>query len=124
MRPEAMAAIGGFRLASAAALAPLPAPGGTLDPVAHPLMHDLTASRTDAGGMGQRLYGQVCQSCHGPDGTMIADRRLGGIAGRQDQDATIAYTKDPRAPMPKLYPELLDEADVRAVAAWIHEELR
>lgn len=96
----------------------------TLDPAAPPLMHDLTASRTDAGGMGQRLYGQVCQSCHGPDGNMIADRRLGGIAGRQDLAATIAYIKDPRAPMPKLYPELLDEADVRAVAAWIHEELR
>ena len=39
-------------------------------------------------------------------------------------DRSIAYIKNPKAPMPKLYPELLDEASVRAVATWVHEELR
>lgn len=96
----------------------------TLDPGAPAVARDITAQDGDSAARGQRLYGQVCQSCHGPDGNMIADRRLGGIAARQDLDTTIAYIRDPKPPMPKLYPELLGEADVRAVAAWIHEELR
>src|SRR5690606_26463932 len=96
----------------------------TLDPSAAPVARDITAADAQSAQLGQRLYGQVCQSCHGPDGNMIANRRLGGIAARQQLAATIAYIKDPKAPMPKLYPGLLDEADVRAVATWMHEELR
>src|SRR5690606_30507415 len=96
----------------------------TLDPGAAPVARDITAADADAALAGQRLYGQVCQSCHGPDGNMIADRKLSGIAGRQDLAATIAYIKDPKPPMPRLFPGLLDEAAVRSVATWIHEELR
>ncbi len=95
----------------------------TLDPGAPPVALDVTGT-TDAGSRGQLLFSQVCQSCHGPDGNMISDKRLSGIAARQDLAATIAYIKDPKPPMPKLYPTLLGEADVRAVATWIHEELR
>jgi mono/diheme cytochrome c family protein len=87
---------------------------------------DITGA--DAAGnavaLGQRLYGQVCQACHGADGNQIADHRLGGLATRQPLAATIDYIKRPKAPMPALYPQLLDEADVAAVAAWVHEELR
>lgn len=96
----------------------------TLDPGAPPVARDITAADADARARGQRLYGQVCQSCHGPDGNMVSERRLSGIAARQGLDATIAYIKDPKPPMPRLYPTLLSEADVRAVATWIHEELR
>jgi len=73
---------------------------------------------------GRRLYEQVCIACHGPDGNMIADRRLGGLGARQDLASTIAYIKDPKPPMPKLYPDLLDEQHVLDVATFIHEELR
>jgi alcohol dehydrogenase (cytochrome c) len=88
----------------------------------------ITRNVAAAGGssavQGQRLYGQVCQSCHGPDGNMIADHKLQGLASRQTLAATMAYIRNPRPPMPKLYPELLDEGSVAAVAGWIHEELR
>jgi mono/diheme cytochrome c family protein len=97
-----------------------------LDPGRSPVALDITGQ--DAAGnpveLGQRVYGQVCQSCHGVDGNQIADHRLGNLAARRDLAATIEYIKKPKAPMPALYPELLDEASVAAVAAWVHAELR
>jgi alcohol dehydrogenase (cytochrome c) len=72
----------------------------------------------------RRLYGQVCMSCHGPDGNMIADHKLAGIKARRDLASTIAYIKDPKAPMPKLFPDLINEKSVVDVATWIHEELK
>lgn len=94
-----------------------------LDPGA-PVVRDITTQVGGAAGQGQRLYAQVCQSCHGPDGNMIAGKRLGGIGARQSLAATVEYIKDPKAPMPRLYPDLLDERNVMAVATWMHEELR
>ncbi|MEY2854187.1 MAG: hypothetical protein RL030_1319 [Pseudomonadota bacterium] len=88
-----------------------------------------TVSATTAGAgatdiaAGRRLYGQVCAACHGPDGNMIADRKLSTLASRLDLAATVRYIKDPKAPMPKMYPELLTEQNVRDVAAFVHEEL-
>jgi PQQ-dependent dehydrogenase (methanol/ethanol family) len=73
---------------------------------------------------GRRLYGQVCVSCHGEDGNFIADRKLSTLASRRDLAATIDYVKEPKPPMPKLFPELLSEQDVVDVSTWIHEELR
>jgi alcohol dehydrogenase (cytochrome c) len=75
-------------------------------------------------GKAARIYGQVCQACHGADGNMLADHKLKGLASRRDLAATIAYIKSPKAPMPKVYPDLLDEQTVADVAKWIHEELR
>jgi hypothetical protein len=49
---------------------------------------------------------------------------LSTLASRRDLAATIDYVKDPKAPMPKLFPELLSEQDVVDVSRWIHEELR
>jgi mono/diheme cytochrome c family protein len=73
---------------------------------------------------GRRLYGQVCEACHGPDGNLIADKRLSTLASRLDQPATINYLKEPRAPMPKMYPDLLNEQNIQDVAAFLHEELQ
>jgi alcohol dehydrogenase (cytochrome c) len=95
----------------------------TLDPKALATATNITESTSDAGN-GRRLYGQVCQSCHGPDGNMIADHKLGNLKARRDLAATIAYLKDPKAPMPKMFPDLLDEKSVTDVATWVHEELR
>jgi glucose dehydrogenase len=98
----------------------------TLDAAQPASKLDITAA--DAAGspvaLGQRLYGQVCQSCHGADGNQIADHKLGNLAARRDLASTIEYIKQPKLPMPKLYPQLLGEADVAAVAAWVHQELR
>ena len=72
---------------------------------------------------GRKLYSQVCVSCHGPDGNMIADHKLTTLKGRKDVAATVAYIKDPKAPMPRLFPDLLKEQDIRDVAAYVHAEI-
>ena len=95
----------------------------TVDPKEPAVARDITTVTGDA-VLGQRLYGQVCQSCHGPDGNMIADHKLSSLAARRSLAATIDYIKLPKAPMPVLYPALLDERSVAAVAAWVHQELR
>ncbi len=97
----------------------------TLDPKAPAMKLDITAQAEGEGAaLGQRLYGQVCQSCHGPDGNLIADHKLGNLAARRDLPATIEYIKKPKAPMPALYPQLLDEKSVVAVATWVQQGLR
>ena len=73
---------------------------------------------------GRRLYDQVCVACHGPDGAMVADRNLKTLKSRQDLAATIKAIKDPKSPMPKLFPDLLDDKAVAEVAAYIRDELR
>lgn len=94
-----------------------------LDPQAPATARNVSGA-VEESGLGQRLYGQVCQACHGPDGNMIPDHRLGNLAARRDLAATIDYIKHPKAPMPALFPQLLDEKSVVAVATWVHAELR
>jgi alcohol dehydrogenase (cytochrome c) len=83
-----------------------------------------TGSRAPDRKAGLRLYSQVCAACHGPDGSMLADHKLAGLAARRDMASTLAYLRDPKPPMPKLYPDLLDEQALVDVAAYIHEDLR
>jgi alcohol dehydrogenase (cytochrome c) len=72
---------------------------------------------------GRKLYSQICVSCHGADGNLIAEHPLSHIAQRRDRAATIAAIKDPKPPMPKLYPDLLSEQAVGDVTAYLREEL-
>ncbi len=97
-----------------------------LNPAAPAIARDITkgAGPGSDAALGQRLYGQVCQSCHGPDGNQIADHKLGNLAARRDLASTIQYIKQPKAPMPALYPQLLDERSVVAVASWVQQNLR
>jgi mono/diheme cytochrome c family protein len=82
------------------------------------------ASRRAASlGAGHKLYTQVCVSCHGPDGDMVADHKLTTLKARKDLKATVAYIKDPKAPMPKLYPDLLKDQDILDVATYLHEDI-
>jgi PQQ-dependent dehydrogenase (methanol/ethanol family) len=82
------------------------------------------AGANSAMANGRRLYGQVCASCHGEDGNFIADHKLSTLAARRDLASTIDYVKNPKAPMPKMFPDLLNEQSVVDVSTWIHEELR
>ena len=54
---------------------------------------------------------------------MLVDHKLGNLKARRGLAETIAYIKNPKAPMPKLFPDLLDETSVIDVATWVHEEL-
>jgi PQQ-dependent dehydrogenase (methanol/ethanol family) len=73
---------------------------------------------------GRRLYSQVCVACHGPDGNLIPDHKLANLAARRDLASTIAYLKDPKLPMPRLYPDLLTEQSLAEVAQYLFEQLR
>jgi alcohol dehydrogenase (cytochrome c) len=95
-----------------------------LDPKGPAVTRNAAGMQAADAALGQRLYGQVCQSCHGPDGNLIADHRLGNLAARRSLAATIEYIKKPKAPMPALFPQMLDEKSVVAVATWVHQELR
>lgn len=83
------------------------------------------ASAGDVSGKanGRRLYNQVCASCHGNDGNFIADHKLSGLAARLDMETTVAYIKNPKEPMPKMFPDLINEQSVIDVAKFVHEEL-
>jgi PQQ-dependent dehydrogenase (methanol/ethanol family) len=90
------------------------------------------AASTHAGGpagapnvaAGRKLYSQVCAACHGPDGNLVVDHKLSAVKARQDLATTIRYIKDPKNPMPKMYPDLLNEQSIVDVAAYVHEDLR
>ena len=81
---------------------------------------------TDAGApvaRGRKLYAQVCTTCHGLNGNFVAGHELSTLRQRRDLDATVRYIKDPKSPMPKLYPTLLDDQAVVDVATYVQQEI-
>src|SRR5580704_6910781 len=72
---------------------------------------------------GRKLYSQICVDCHGPNGNLIAGHELSTLKNRRDLADTIAFIKNPKAPMPKLYPSLLNEQSVTDVAAYVQQAL-
>jgi alcohol dehydrogenase (cytochrome c) len=82
-----------------------------------------TAAQAPNLANGRKLYDQVCTACHGPDGNLIADHKLGSLKARRDAQDTIRYIKDPKPPMPKLFPDLIDEQAVVDVTAYVRDEL-
>ena len=69
---------------------------------------------------GKAIFSANCAGCHGANG-------IGGGIGptlkneksRKNMAQTIAWTKNPQPPMPKLYPATLNEQDVNDVAAFV-----
>jgi alcohol dehydrogenase (cytochrome c) len=72
---------------------------------------------------GRKVYEQVCASCHGPDGNLVPGHPLRTLRNRRDPAATLGYIKDPKPPMPKLYPDLLNEQSLVDVTSYIYEDL-
>ena len=69
---------------------------------------------------GKKIFSANCASCHGATGAE------GGVGpslknekSRKNMQAAIAWIKDPRPPMPKLYPSPLTDKDVADVAAYV-----
>ena len=54
---------------------------------------------------------------------LAVDRRLTTLKSSKDLKATVAYIKDPKAPMPKLYPDLLKDQDILDVATYLHDDI-
>jgi alcohol dehydrogenase (cytochrome c) len=78
---------------------------------------------TATNAKGRKIYEQVCASCHGPDGNLVSGHPLSTLKSRRDRAATLAYIKDPKPPMPKLYPDLLDEDSLADVTSYLFEDL-
>ena len=78
-----------------------------------------TTAQGDA-ARGKTIFTNNCSNCHGATG------HEGGVGpsltnekSRKNNDATIAWIKNPQPPMPKLYPSPLSEKDVDDVAAYV-----
>ncbi|MBL6751672.1 MAG: PQQ-binding-like beta-propeller repeat protein [Nevskia sp.] len=73
---------------------------------------------------GHRLYMKNCFICHGADGKNIAGVDLSTTKSRLNQDALVAWIRNPAPPMPKVYAEPLepeDEFDIRDIAAYVEQ---
>lgn len=68
---------------------------------------------------GASLFAQYCSSCHGASGEGSVGPALKGESARKSTEQAIAFIKEPKAPMPKLYPAPLSEGDVADVAAFV-----
>ncbi len=69
---------------------------------------------------GKMLYAKSCASCHGATGTEGGvGPSLKGEKSRKNQAAAVAWIKNPKPPMPKLYPSPLSEKEVNEVAAYL-----
>jgi mono/diheme cytochrome c family protein len=71
--------------------------------------------------VGKQVFQTNCAVCHGATGIE------GGVVGpslrhesmRMDYGATVSWVEDPQPPMPKLYPKMLTESQVRDVASYV-----
>jgi mono/diheme cytochrome c family protein len=91
----------------------------TSAPAAAPTTGAMTVTPGDA-AHGKALFTANCASCHGATGTE------GGVGpslknekSRKNFDQAVAWIKNPRPPMPKLYPGTLSEKDVQDAAAYV-----
>jgi alcohol dehydrogenase (cytochrome c) len=103
------------------ALNPRTLPGAGAVP-AKPAANAPTGAPNPAAG--SRLYSQVCVACHGPDGNTVTDHKLSALVARQGRAATIAYIKSPKLPMPKMYPDLLNEQSIVDVTEYLYQQWR
>ncbi len=68
---------------------------------------------------GRQVYTANCAACHGASAQGGVGPALHGERARKNTTAAIAWIKNPLPPMPKLYPAVLSEQDVRDVAAYV-----
>jgi len=68
---------------------------------------------------GGQVYSANCAACHGANAQGGVGPALRGERTRKDTAAAIAWIKNPRLPMPKLYPAVISEKDVEDVAAYV-----
>ena len=79
-----------------------------------------TAHDTPRGAV---VYSANCASCHGAAGQGGVGPALKGESAHKDTATAAAFIKNPPGGMPKLYPGILSEGDVAAVATYV-ESLR
>ena len=80
----------------------------------------VTTTRPGNAAVGKSVYSSVCAACHGGNGEGTAGPKLRGMAARYSLEQAAAFIKQPKAPMPALYPSMLNDQQVSDVAAYIH----
>jgi alcohol dehydrogenase (cytochrome c) len=69
---------------------------------------------------GKDIFTKICSACHGAMGEGgTTGPELINESSRKELNEIVAFIKNPLAPMPKLYPALLTDEDVRRVATYI-----
>ena len=89
----------------------------------NPNEHTSTAININKPTTGRDLYTSICVSCHGANGDMMSDHTLSSLASRLDYQATVNYIKNPKLPMPKLFPNTLSQQDIESISTYIHQSL-
>jgi mono/diheme cytochrome c family protein len=84
-----------------------------------PLLNSVDVGTATNTPHGEVVYSANCALCHGAVGQGGIGPVLKGESSRKDASAVGAFVKNPPASMPKLYPGLLDDADVAAVASYV-----
>jgi mono/diheme cytochrome c family protein len=80
----------------------------------------VAAAPAPSAANGKKLYAANCASCHGATGTEGGvGPSLKGEKKKKNQAATVAWIKNPKAPMPKLFPSPLSAKDVADIAAYV-----
>jgi mono/diheme cytochrome c family protein len=68
---------------------------------------------------GRQIFTANCAACHGASGQGGFGPSLRGESARKDTAAAMAWIKNPKPPMPKLYPDPLSAKDVEDVTAYV-----
>jgi mono/diheme cytochrome c family protein len=68
---------------------------------------------------GASIFAQNCAACHGAHGQGGVGPPLIRESARKNFTQAIIWIKHPKLPMPALYPQTLNERDVRDVAAFV-----
>lgn len=67
----------------------------------------------------QPVFAQYCSACHGATGEGGIGPALKAESAKKSLNEVTAFIKNPKEPMPKLYPAPLSDQDVDDVAAFV-----
>ena len=100
----------------------LPAPSASAMASPAAVASRTIAATTETGNAarGKTLYGANCAACHGATGREGGiGPKLTGEKGKMDFTKVVSWIKNPKQPMPKLYPSPLNAKDVNDIAAFV-----
>jgi ubiquinol-cytochrome c reductase cytochrome c subunit len=91
------------------------------DPHSIALLNGVTTGSSPTTTRGSVVYAANCALCHGSAGQGGIGPSLKNESSKKDAAAVAAFVKSPSptGPMPRLFPGMLTEADVSAVAAYV-----